>query len=887
VFRITHHIFNRRKNRGNKYVCRVLCIIMLVLVAGLYSIPVLSSNAESDDSTSQSTSSTVAAENTENNSTETTAASTTTAPSTAAAASTKETAAADNAATEQKTAAAADTGSKKAAASSTKYVRQSLNALIYTDKSKSKLKKSRNEKITVSGKLPKGAYVEAYPIKARIKGVKAICAYNIDIRDANGKIYEPGAHANTVRVKIVNSALKKTYKKKIKIYHVVKNANHNTQYTHLNTVRENSRSGAVSFTADSFSGYALTAQSDKPATITTVDSTADGITMDLFDYYANYDTNGNYHKDADDMSSNKINTPLNKGINSNNGTLREFQFYASGSVAANAANRTINNYTGGNTAMQGIVKRNLQNGYPVLNTSQASSLAYLFDHSTVDGKTTYAGVNHLFTKNSSGYYTYDSKTNYAYYDQSTGNFKVYDGTYDNNSATGDIDKSIGFFPFNDYDSTDTSVRPGKKNHHFGLTMSATFTMPTNGQVDGNDMVFDFSGDDDVWVFIDDVLVLDIGGIHGRVAGHINFKTGEVTTGGVTALTQDVIGTSSTLTKVFSDAGKTYDGSAHSKHTIKFFYLERGGHYSNCWLNFNLPIYKTADIKIAKNVTGEAAADYKNTEFKFKTFIETDENSGEYEPYVGDLKLNDGTTISTEKDGVFTMKSGQTATIADVNAKAKYYVEEVGVDSNIFTTSLKSTDSGGIVTDGTIASTSGTTNSLTIQSDKAVTASRSQLTFENAARYIPADVKISKTDRDGNALAGVEFKLYKASVSDDTWTKDGEAVSTQTSGSDGKLTLAGLTKGTYLLEETKTITGYQLPEKPWRITVDTLGKITFTDSNGTAVSQDNGYYNLINYKIYELPSSGGDGLMIFLILGTVISVTALLLIIRMMRKEAVG
>lgn len=63
-----------------------------------------------------------------------------------------------------------------------------------------------------------------------------------------------------------------------------------------------------------------------------------------------------------------------------------------------------------------------------------------------------------------------------------------------------------------------------------MTMSAKFIQPKDGKINGNNMVFEFSGDDDVWVYIDGVLVLDIGGIHNEVLGSINFADGTVKVG---------------------------------------------------------------------------------------------------------------------------------------------------------------------------------------------------------------------------------------------------------------------------------------------------------------------------------------------------------------------
>ena len=68
---------------------------------------------------------------------------------------------------------------------------------------------------------------------------------------------------------------------------------------------------------------------------------------------------------------------------------------------------------------------------------------------------------------------------------------------------------------------------GSSDFYYGMTVGFNFIQPEEGKVNNNPMVFEFSGDDDVWVFVDGKLVLDIGGFHEAVGGSINFATGEV------------------------------------------------------------------------------------------------------------------------------------------------------------------------------------------------------------------------------------------------------------------------------------------------------------------------------------------------------------------------
>lgn len=361
-------------------------------------------------------------------------------------------------------------------------------------------------------------------------------------------------------------------------------------------------------------------------TVQTVNPT--GTTVNLFDYWV---------VDGDNDNSANVN---NYNENDNTGINKDHQLKFNG-----GAGTGINKWTGrSGTAGYGrlrFVENQLVNGYPAIKkgtyTSQGNgvnytdeSLAYLFNNASQangdqDGKAVYNNVKGLFQLEG-GYYVYDSygsDGNYAVYNSTTNSFNVYDsaGVY---KGSTDSETNLGqFFPFDSaekvFDEQGNKLSPKKivdgntsLNHHFGMSMTTEFVQPNGGQTTGNkDMIFEFSGDDDVWVYIDDVLVGDLGGIHEKATLDINFATGEVKVGHIDGAngTERTIETT-TIKAKFDAAGvdtKNFRDNTFSnstKHTLSFFYLERGAGASNMSLKFNLTTLPSSEVEKV-NQNGEA------------------------------------------------------------------------------------------------------------------------------------------------------------------------------------------------------------------------------------------------------------------------------------------
>lgn len=366
-------------------------------------------------------------------------------------------------------------------------------------------------------------------------------------------------------------------------------------------------------------------------TVDTIDSTSKGITMRMI----------NYSSPADGLS-NDIKGPY-----------------------------TVDGVTGG--IKQNLLKRVLTEGYPV--TVGGTSLKKLFTDGT--------NVNHLFLQssfNADGSYEYSSFKNYAHLEDN-GNFTVYDalGTpsdenarwyqrgnfmpYNSISASG-VSTNKNLYDENGNKLSDTDLAYGKtlyktqgtNDYYFGMYVEADFSQPKDGQLTkGSDMVYEFNGDDDLWVYVDGVLMLDIGGIHDAHSGSINFATGAITYDSASP---------TTIKAQFQAAGVFPDGSAwdnsrvseffngntlkdFTEHNFKMFYMERGAGASNLKMKFNLEVIPTYEVNFNKVDTQGAALP--GAEFEIR---DDNDNSRVYNVTSGSdgrvsVRLHEGTYTMTE------------------------------------------------------------------------------------------------------------------------------------------------------------------------------------------------------------------------------------------------
>ena len=354
-------------------------------------------------------------------------------------------------------------------------------------------------------------------------------------------------------------------------------------------------------------------------------------------------------------------------------------------------------YLGGDDSLKtlrtGLLSKFLnENGYPTA-TKSGQDFGGVYENAIP--------VNHLFLQSvheSSGYFEFDSTQNFATLKREDENGNIVFNTKENGETDFTLYHELGthtqsqtafsldhgqFFP---YDTIKPGVYPpegyhtqnlyssltspndgtmgelpetdprkyeqlhliqtqdpsGKANYYFGMEMEAAFVQTPSGlDAWGHDIIFEFTGDDDFWLYVDGQLVLDLGGVHSAQMGTINFRTGDVyfDKNGTSVHSENMVHT--TLRQIFYDNYKSkyptatdeevneylseyFDGNIfkdYSTHTMKMFYMERGANASNLHMRFNIASVTPGHVVVSKSVSGEGtdALDSDFLEYPFQIY----------------------------------------------------------------------------------------------------------------------------------------------------------------------------------------------------------------------------------------------------------------------------
>ena len=451
-------------------------------------------------------------------------------------------------------------------------------------------------------------------------------------------------------------------------------------------------------------------QEDHLTTVGTIDNNDYGITMKMIDY----------------------NNPIQN---------------RNGAAVANSTGGRDSGQTavlGYDTNLQGLLSTQLEeDGYPLTNAANTgknqTSLSQLYHGAAV--------VNHLFISsihNESGYFEYNSTQNFAHLNGNS--FTVYDqlgAIKDYTGATG-TGRHGQFLPYNDITAgnycpfnnttnvlaqelSDLNPRKNEKlynagqrteiDYFFGMELSASFTQTPSGlDAWGHDIIFEFSGDDDFWLYVDGELILDLGGVHSAMTGSVNFRTGEIKSSrGNSTLYQQfqqhyqdrgfsASEVNAKLEEIFTqNANGQYVFKDYTNHDMKIFYMERGAGASNLHMRFNLAAVKPGTFVLSKKLTGTDNHANDLIEFPYQIYYKQQADGGSAWHLLTDKTENDADTVyyngtilpvtylesftpagGTESyDSVFFLKPGQSAEVMLPDDVTVYYVVECGVNPDIY------------------------------------------------------------------------------------------------------------------------------------------------------------------------------------------------------------
>lgn len=407
-------------------------------------------------------------------------------------------------------------------------------------------------------------------------------------------------------------------------------------------------------------------------------------------------------------------------------------------MAINNSQRNEDNTNGSdhiNYAYQGLVADTTSNadGAPLLNETTSPAVEPHFNKEFLLGKNSknaklgevYDNVAFPFTKKAIldedqgvDYWYFDSKDTTLYLKQNSeqnSDSKYFLQSTNNRESSMNVNASsgsqghYGYFPFNE---TATSGVASTYNYGFGTKLQMDFTLTDDGKVetdkaDGTkektSIKFFFSGDDDVWVFIDGKLALDVGGAHGKVSGLLEFgETKDGKSNNVTAYVSKVKkgGTSksdqngNSVKSVryngepisFSAQGTTLTFDKGKKHTLTMYYMERGMWESNMAVAFNFPDNNELKVQKEVDLSNVTDDDFKNCFKNQKIFNFTIQNQA---THYGTTPAADPDTGGIKSQKVdLTAESGNTFKPATNSTEGEYIFK---LDTNPHPDSVQDTE----------------------------------------------------------------------------------------------------------------------------------------------------------------------------------------------------
>ncbi|MBQ5317406.1 MAG: hypothetical protein J6I96_07610 [Oscillospiraceae bacterium] len=459
-------------------------------------------------------------------------------------------------------------------------------------------------------------------------------------------------------------------------------------------------------------------------------------------------------------------------------------------------------------------------------------------------------VNHLFIKSvyeSSGYFEFDSCQNFASFYDENGNMSETDFTVFRELGTTDADKKYTlqhgqFLPYNkitagryavknsenlysalaDPDNSGTGKldendpRKYEKlflladdknkdtpNYYNGMELEASFVQTVSGlDAWGHDIIFEFTGDDDFWLYVDGELVIDLGGIHSALAGNVNFRTGEVKVNGQEKTLKGIFeenyrSRGLTEAQITEKIGELFDQNEkgqyifkdYSTHSMRVFYMERGAGASNLHMRFNLASVTPGNVVVSKEISGEGAQyiDKDFVEYPFQIwYVEQNEDGTEGEEkllgndneniYVSYQNSNQqvrfvqsyrppGFTEEQAYKNIYFINPNKKAEIAFPDNTIKYKIVECAVDPAVYDSVTINGNTPSITTEGE------SHQLFSYSSELLSSEERPTINFDNSVKAdVIRDLLITKklVDEDENEVTDddttFDFRLYLSSYS---------------------------------------------------------------------------------------------------------------------------